>query len=107
MENLVLLCAEHHRKVHEGGWNIRGDANQALLFLDPDGQAVDPGGVILASDPERILRDHTEMGLDITTKTARSTWLGERCDYDTAIIGLLHKERLAARDHNDQFARAA
>lgn len=107
MANLVLLCAEHHRQVHEGGWDIRGDANHALLFLDPDGRAVDPGAAPLASDPDRILRDHTALGLDITTKTARSTWLGERCDYDTAIIGLLHKERLAAEEHNRDFATAA
>ena len=30
--NLAGLCYHHHRLVHEGGWSIRGDANQQITF---------------------------------------------------------------------------
>jgi len=82
-------------------------ARRRLTIWQASSTGVAHGSATLASDPDRILRDHTELGLDITTKTARSTWLGERCDYDTAIIGLLQKEWLAAEDHNRDFATAA
>jgi hypothetical protein len=32
-----VLCCEHHRKTHEGGWRIEGNANEALRFISPDG----------------------------------------------------------------------
>jgi len=38
-DNLVLLCAAHHRLVHEGGFRVSGDAN-ALRFERPDGSLI-------------------------------------------------------------------
>jgi Domain of unknown function (DUF222) len=36
MSNLVPLCAEHHRCVHEGGWRLRLDpATRAVTFTAP------------------------------------------------------------------------
>jgi hypothetical protein len=35
-DNLVMLCAFHHRCVHEGGWKIRGPARD-LRIRRPDG----------------------------------------------------------------------
>jgi hypothetical protein len=106
LSNLVLLCHEHHHLVHEGGWDLRGNANEALVFLDPDGRAVDPGSVTTTSDPETLPRINSEAGLDIEPDTVTSTWLGDRCDYDTVIIALLARERRAAEAANE-FAEAA
>ena len=41
-ENLALLCAKHHRMVHEYGWSIRGnaDAPDGLGIFRPDGSEV-------------------------------------------------------------------
>jgi len=36
--NLVTLCGGHHRKMHEGGWTIRGDPNKTLSFYDREGR---------------------------------------------------------------------
>ena len=36
--NLVLLCHAHHRMLHEGGWNLRGDPSGRLRFHDPTGR---------------------------------------------------------------------
>ena len=38
LDNLVELCDQHHRCVHEMGWKISGDANVELTFLSPTGR---------------------------------------------------------------------
>ena len=34
--NLVTLCDQHHRAVHELGWKMSGDANVLLVIPQPD-----------------------------------------------------------------------
>ena len=97
LDNLVLLCSEHHHLVHEGGWDLRGNANHALVFYDQDGLPVDPGSRQTHSTADVIPLVNAAHGLDIDAQTVESTWLGERCDYDTMIIGLLARERQAAQ----------
>jgi hypothetical protein len=36
--NLVTLCDQHHRSVHELGWKMSGDANVLLSFRSPTGR---------------------------------------------------------------------
>ena len=38
LDNLVELCDQHHRCVHEMGWKISGDANVELIFESPTGR---------------------------------------------------------------------
>lgn len=38
LENLVELCDQHHRCVHEMRWKISGDANLELIFESPTGR---------------------------------------------------------------------
>jgi hypothetical protein len=38
LDNLVELCDEHHRAVHEMGWKMVGDANVELTFRSPTGR---------------------------------------------------------------------
>ncbi len=38
LDNLVELCDQHHRFVHEMGWRISGDANVELSFRSPTGR---------------------------------------------------------------------
>jgi len=40
VENMVLLCSQHHRMVHEGGYSILSDHAGSLYFKRPDGKAV-------------------------------------------------------------------
>jgi hypothetical protein len=37
LDNLIGLCWEHHRLVHEGGWTIVGDPNGEVTFVAPGG----------------------------------------------------------------------
>jgi hypothetical protein len=38
LDNLIGLCWEHHRLVHEGGWSIEGNPNGEVEFVSPDGE---------------------------------------------------------------------
>lgn len=41
LNNLVLLCRRHHRRVHEEGWRVYSDATGSrIVFFRPDGQAL-------------------------------------------------------------------
>jgi hypothetical protein len=40
LNNLVLLCSQHHKLVHEGGFTIERDYQNRWYFKRPDGRAV-------------------------------------------------------------------
>ncbi len=40
LDNLMLLCSQHHKLVHEGGFKIERDYRNSWFFKRPDGQAV-------------------------------------------------------------------
>jgi hypothetical protein len=40
LENLMLLCSQHHKLVHEGGFAIERDYQNQWFFRRPDGRAV-------------------------------------------------------------------
>ena len=37
LENLVLLCYQHHRLVHEGGYTVEGDPETGIRFRNRHG----------------------------------------------------------------------
>ena len=47
LDNMVLLCGEHHRRLHEGGYQMRRGPDGTICLLDPDGAPV-PGPVGVA-----------------------------------------------------------
>jgi len=40
LDNLMLLCSQHHKLVHEGGFTIERDYKNRWYFKRPDGRAV-------------------------------------------------------------------
>jgi hypothetical protein len=42
--NLMLLCSQHHKLIHEGGFTIERDYQNHWFFKRPDGKAVPNGG---------------------------------------------------------------
>jgi hypothetical protein len=40
VDNLVLLCSQHHRMLHEGGYRIRRDYQGEHYFVRADGRAI-------------------------------------------------------------------
>ena len=83
--NVLLLCRSCHRRVHEGGWRIEGDATSAR-FIRPDGkhQPARPP-LPAAADWDAMFDDHRRMGLLIDDTTCASGWQGDRMDYDLAL----------------------
>lgn len=43
LDNLVLLCAFHHRLVHEYRWRLRRDPDGTVKWFRPDGSRYHPG----------------------------------------------------------------
>ena len=35
LDNLVLLCRYHHRRIHEGGWSVRWNPDGSLVTVPP------------------------------------------------------------------------
>ena len=102
LNNLVTLCSQHHRQVHEGGYGVRVKAGE-IQFTRPDGRVMPPAvmpsagkahkgcfrGSACASDGARGLAElNAARGLDIDAQTARCGWNGERMDYNIALDGL-------------------
>jgi hypothetical protein len=38
LSNLITLCAAHHSRMHELGWQMSGDANAVVTFTSPHGR---------------------------------------------------------------------
>ena len=92
LSNLATLCRQHHRAVHEEGYQVDRQPDGALCFRRPDGRLVPevPPPPAVASDPVKVLRaKHQADGLDLHARTALPSWTGERLDVAWA-IGVLH-----------------
>ena len=110
LDNLVTLCSQHHRQVHEGGYGVRMRDGE-IQFARPDGRVIPPAGRTgLAHGPheecfrgnicakssdtsatdgaQRLAAFNAARGLNIDAHTARCGWGGERMDYNIAIDNL-------------------
>ena len=117
LDNLVTLCSQHHRQVHEGGYGVRVNEGE-IQFTRPDGRVLPPAGrtglahgpheecfrgniceqpgstsaesgsTSAAGGAQRLAEFNASHGLAIDTHTARCGWGGERMDYDIAIDNL-------------------
>jgi uncharacterized protein DUF222/HNH endonuclease len=57
LNNLVLLCRRHHRRVHEDGYRVCSDKSGQIVFFTPAGKAFADAASLprLAADPKRRL----------------------------------------------------
>lgn len=88
--NLFLVCLYHHKVLHEGGWDARGDANVMLTFVDPRGRPMpEVTSPPPRTDPSAIRREHAASSVSITAETIVPTWrAGERLDLHHAVSSL-------------------
>ncbi|MFO7587361.1 MAG: DUF222 domain-containing protein [Gemmatimonadota bacterium] len=80
--NLLLLCAHHHRLVHEGGWKVAWWAGGRPAFTDPRGQVHASGrgrpATHLPRDPVGALVGQARRrGADPDGHTAGARWKRE------------------------------
>ena len=92
-DNLCNLCPSCHWRVHEGGFEVRGRAPDALTFFTPAGIELkarpDPPPE-LPADPVAALKAlHVAEGLEIKPETNIIWWQGERWDLGWAVESLL------------------
>jgi hypothetical protein len=85
----VLLCPQHHRAVHEGGWSITGDPDGALTFHGPSGEVVNETPPALPNaEPGDLERGHAQHGLQLEPDSLLPNWYGEHLDLDWAVGAL-------------------
>ena len=97
LDNLVTLCSQHHRLVHEGGYGVRTRDGE-IEFTRPDGRVIPAAGVqhrgcfrgnsSAAGGAQRLAAANAAHGVSIDARTACCGWGGERMDYDIAIDAL-------------------
>lgn len=102
LDNLVLLCRHHHRRVHEDGWTVEMEAGEGqkaasdsahagpeVRFHRPDGRLLPavPPPPFLPDDPVGALeREHEELAIDASSPATR--WAGDRMDVDLVLDAL-------------------
>jgi hypothetical protein len=90
IDNLVLLCRNHHRLVHEAGFGVERTADSQIRFSRPDGRVIEehPQPPVNGST-EGLRRGNRETGEAIDA----SDWIipGDTLDYGMAIEGLMWK----------------
>src|SRR5690606_37005564 len=79
LSNLMLLCSQHHRLVHEGGFRTEKDYRDRWFFKRPDGRAVPSCGY--------RSEDMTDDDVDIIT--------GEYLKLDTSAEGFANSHPAA------------
>ena len=104
LDNLVTLCSQHHRQVHEGRYGVRMNAGE-IQFTHPGARVIPPAGLphgecfrgnncaesgntSAAHGTQRLAAFNAARGLAIDAGTARCGWTGERIDYNITIDGL-------------------
>jgi hypothetical protein len=100
LANLVQLCWFHHRLVHEGGWNVRLDAEGTVHAVRPDGEllARPPLADGAGSGGARGVRAaNRARGVAVGPGTCASEGYGERLDLDHAVSSLVSLERTSSR----------
>ena len=79
LDNLLTLCSAHHQLVHEGGWTVELDGDEARFFR-PDGTLMEwPKPVWVEDAVAELEGAHAELGIGATTGLTR--WNGKRPEY--------------------------
>jgi hypothetical protein len=97
--NLVSLCHFHHRRLHDGAYQIRSHPGAGVIFERPDGQPIlrRPPGVDPEIPRDAALRAAIPLGgeLCIDATTAGATDAGARMDLGYVVSAVLEHAALA------------
>ena len=86
LDNMVLLCGEHHRRLHEGGYRMRRRPGGTIQALDPTGRPVPvpvgAGGDASTSEPAEgaslVALDGGPLQLGYAVSTVVTNWARRR-----------------------------
>ncbi|MCU0675938.1 MAG: HNH endonuclease [Myxococcota bacterium] len=86
LDNLVTLCAAHHQLLHEGGWSVELDGDEARFF-QPDGMQLVWPRSPRVEDALADLED-AHVSLEIGPATGLTLWDGKTPDYAWCVEAL-------------------
>jgi 5-methylcytosine-specific restriction endonuclease McrA len=93
LENLVQLCREHHRLVHEGGFGCERTRSGEIVFKDARERPLPHWSVLPRRNSENEAVNHLHERFDhlgIEADTCVPNWYaGDTCDWQMAVDGLL------------------
>ncbi|MCH7533728.1 MAG: HNH endonuclease, partial [Gemmatimonadetes bacterium] len=81
LENTLLLCRSHHRRVHEGGYQVCSDRDGQVVFFTPQGKVLFevPQLPELPPDPvEALVRGNRERGVTPDWRSGAPRWNRDR-----------------------------
>jgi HNH endonuclease len=84
LDNLVLLCGDHHRLLHDGGFAIVACGEQCFRHYGPDGRPL-VGAPDLTGEPDAVAAAYT----DITPATIEADWDGSDLRLHDAVAAYL------------------
>jgi hypothetical protein len=97
LDNLVLLCRHHHRRVHEEGWRLELVEGESTAGGRPTVRVHRPDGSELPAVPDRpevpeapaaeLKRRQRELGID--ARTATPDGVAPALDVDFALYALM------------------
>jgi hypothetical protein len=102
LSNLVSLCRQHHRLMHEGGMTVQARPDGGWRFTRADGREYEPPGAAPHRPYEwsELAATHAAAGIEISAETAACRWIGERIDYELGVSMLCgevdHAQRASA-----------
>ena len=88
LDNLVSLCSQHHRGLHEGGYTIEVAHDGELVFLNSKGHVINavPPVQSISSEPIAMLDARNRaIGVHIDARTGLTCWDGRRPDFDACV----------------------
>ena len=97
LDNLVQLCRQHHRLVHEGGFSCERTASGEILFRDGRERPLPHWSALPRRNGEDEAVSHLHKRFDhlgIEADSCVPDWYaGETCDWQMAVDGLLSCEK--------------
>ena len=102
LDNLVLLCGEHHRALHDGHFTITAHGNQQFSFHHPNGARIDYAPP-LSGNADDLTQRYRYIEPDAIT----ADWSGDPLDVSFATDVLLRNWDLDERRRASGLATAA
>ncbi|MEQ1700295.1 MAG: HNH endonuclease signature motif containing protein [Ilumatobacteraceae bacterium] len=82
LDNLALVCAYHHHRLHEGGWHVRRLPNGSLEFTLPNGRVLPSETAGVDGDAQFV------ESFERDAADGRCRWEGDRLDLDWTLMTL-------------------
>ena len=82
LKNMLLICPNHHRLLHEGGVRLVSRQDGSLVFVRPDGRVLNaPSRAPVRQGAAALVAGRRDAGVRIDAETNRLAHYEPRPDY--------------------------